>query len=130
MKVLLDVSRSPDARLVGTAARLGHGQLPFSGTLELLARIEELLEKAGPGAPSAGEAFEPADHVLVVELDDGQWLDIVSHPAGTIDDPACLELLAGVLGHQDRMIVAVSRRAGRPDGPRWSSPSAGNHMFT
>lgn len=43
MHIVLDITQSPDGRLVGTAGRRpGRPVLPFSGRLELLARVEQL----------------------------------------------------------------------------------------
>ncbi len=47
MRVTLDIARSPDGRLEGTAATETGSEHAFSGTLELLRVLEDLQ----PGAP-------------------------------------------------------------------------------
>ena len=43
VQILIDVDQAADGRLTGTAALVGEAEtLPFSGNLELLARLEEL----------------------------------------------------------------------------------------
>jgi hypothetical protein len=47
MKLILDLDHCPDGRLAGSVARPGgHALRPFSGVLELVARVEELRETA------------------------------------------------------------------------------------
>ena len=49
MQILLVVDQASDGRLTGTATLAGHdGVLPFSGKLELLARVEELSRRVHP----------------------------------------------------------------------------------
>jgi len=49
MEIRLDVNRNSDGRVTGTATAAGIDKgLPFSGNLELLARIEELSNRALP----------------------------------------------------------------------------------
>jgi hypothetical protein len=55
VQILLDVDQASDGRLTGTAMLAGHCEgLPFSGNLELLARVEELSRRARPDQ-STGE---------------------------------------------------------------------------
>jgi len=43
MQIHLDIAQAPDGRLTGTLGRAGDAcALPFSGNLELLARLEAL----------------------------------------------------------------------------------------
>jgi hypothetical protein len=59
MQILIDVSASTVGRLVGTVASAGDAEVrPFSGSLELLARIEELCR---PEPASPGDDPEPHD---------------------------------------------------------------------
>ncbi len=59
MQILIDVSASTVGRLVGTVVAAGDGEArPFSGSLELLARIEELCR---PAPASPGDEPEPQD---------------------------------------------------------------------
>lgn len=47
MKLILDLDQRPDGRLAGSVALTGHPALrPFSGVMELVARVEELRETA------------------------------------------------------------------------------------
>jgi hypothetical protein len=47
VQILLDIDQASNGRLTGTAALAGHDEeLPFSGNLELLARVEELSRRA------------------------------------------------------------------------------------
>lgn len=56
MQILLDVDQASDGRLTGTATLAGHdGVLPFSGNLELLARVEELSRRAHPDQSTGDE---------------------------------------------------------------------------
>jgi hypothetical protein len=56
VQILLDVDQASDGRLTGTAALAGHdGVLPFSGKLELLARVEELSRGAHPDHSTGDE---------------------------------------------------------------------------
>jgi hypothetical protein len=49
VQILLVVDQARDGRLTGTATLAGHdGVLPFSGKLELLARVEELSRRVHP----------------------------------------------------------------------------------
>jgi hypothetical protein len=55
VQILLDVDQASNGRLTGTAMLAGHDEgLPFSGNLELLARVEELSRRAHPDQ-SAGD---------------------------------------------------------------------------
>jgi len=52
VQILLHVDQGIDGRLTGTAKLAGiDEELPFSGNLELLARVEELSRKAHPDQP-------------------------------------------------------------------------------
>ena len=52
VQILLDVDQAEDGRLSGTATLAGNDEgLPFSGNLELLARVEELSKRADPDQP-------------------------------------------------------------------------------
>jgi hypothetical protein len=52
VQILLKVDQASDTRLTGTAALVGiDEELPFSGNLELLARVEELSRRAHPDQP-------------------------------------------------------------------------------
>jgi hypothetical protein len=54
MEILIDVDQSPQGRLTGTARLLtGTEALAFSGTLELLASVEELCRRSLPTGRSA-----------------------------------------------------------------------------
>jgi hypothetical protein len=47
MKLIIDVVQSPDGRLTGFAvAAGGQAPRPFSGAMELVARVEELCQAA------------------------------------------------------------------------------------
>jgi len=49
MEIFIDVTRSSEGRMVGTAHRPSDGShMPFSGTMELLACIEEMCTTAPP----------------------------------------------------------------------------------
>jgi hypothetical protein len=49
VQILLNVDQSSDKRLTGTVTLLeADDEFPFSGTLELLARVEELLSQTHP----------------------------------------------------------------------------------
>jgi hypothetical protein len=49
VQILINLDQSRDNRLTGTATLVGiDDELPFSGNLELLARLEELLRRAHP----------------------------------------------------------------------------------
>jgi hypothetical protein len=49
VQILLDINRGSDGRLIGTATLAGRDdELPFSGTLQLLAQVEELTRRAHP----------------------------------------------------------------------------------
>jgi hypothetical protein len=54
MQILIDVAQAGDGRLTGTATTAHDDELPFSGNLELLARIEELCRRhaASPDQPN------------------------------------------------------------------------------
>jgi hypothetical protein len=59
MEIILDVATSRGGRLSGTVTRAGQGDpLSFSGTLELFARLEQLLHEHDDGScpeiPSQG----------------------------------------------------------------------------
>jgi hypothetical protein len=58
MEIILDLAASSEGRLSGTVARVGRGDaLSFSGTLELFARLEQLLHdhsESHPDRPSQG----------------------------------------------------------------------------
>ncbi len=60
MEILIDVDQSPQGRLTGTARLLASNQaLAFSGTMELLASLEELCRgslSTGRSASSPGDA--------------------------------------------------------------------------
>jgi hypothetical protein len=57
MQILLDASQSPTGRLSGTARQAGtQHAISFSGTLELLAAIEELFRT---GTGTGGGVTEP-----------------------------------------------------------------------
>jgi hypothetical protein len=50
VQILLDIDQASDRRLTGSAALVGVDEkLPFSGNLELLARVEELSKRPHPG---------------------------------------------------------------------------------
>jgi hypothetical protein len=52
VQILLEVDQAEDGRLSGRAMLAGNDQgLSFSGKLELLARVEELSNGAGPDQP-------------------------------------------------------------------------------
>jgi hypothetical protein len=61
MEILIDVDQSPQGRLTGTARLLAAKEvLAFSGTMELLASVEELCRgtlSTGPSVSSAGDAL-------------------------------------------------------------------------
>jgi hypothetical protein len=53
VEIVLNVLRDEDGRLTGTA-RVGGDwteSLPFTGNLELLAVLERLCDRVGPGTP-------------------------------------------------------------------------------
>lgn len=55
MEILLDVTQSPEGRLTGTASLSGGAdRLPFSGTLELMARVEQLCRRDRAVTPPGG----------------------------------------------------------------------------
>jgi hypothetical protein len=60
MEILIDVDQSPQGRLTGTARLLSSPDtLAFSGTMELLASLEELCRRSlltGRPASSRGDA--------------------------------------------------------------------------
>jgi hypothetical protein len=52
VQILLDVDQAENGRLTGKAMLAGHDDgLPFSGNLELLARVEELSRRANSDQP-------------------------------------------------------------------------------
>jgi hypothetical protein len=60
MEILIDVEQSPQGRLTGTARLLADREaVTFSGTMELLASVEELCRRSlptGRPASSRGDA--------------------------------------------------------------------------
>ena len=69
MRLVLDIDEPADGRMAGFVQPAGaQGAMPFSGLLELLATIEELLLVGeGPGGldeASGGEAAAPATGAL------------------------------------------------------------------
>jgi hypothetical protein len=65
MKVIVEIAADADGRLVGVVRAAGVGDgLPFSGSMELLARLEALSEGRSNGSPdkeSPTASPEPAD---------------------------------------------------------------------
>jgi hypothetical protein len=62
MEILIDVDQSPQGRLTGTARLLAsRDALAFSGTMELLASVEELCRRSLPTESGASP-----DHVRTV----------------------------------------------------------------
>jgi hypothetical protein len=58
MQILIDVTQGSAGRLTGAIALTGDGNpLPFSGNLELLARIEDLCHRPPP--PTAADPPKP-----------------------------------------------------------------------
>jgi hypothetical protein len=65
MEIIIDVAKSRDGRLTGTAGLVeSQNDLPFTGTMELLACVEELCRRgsaadsvgSGPGRSGDGHA--------------------------------------------------------------------------
>jgi hypothetical protein len=60
MEIVIDVDQSPQGRLTGIARLLTAKEgLAFSGTMELLASVEELCRRSlstGPSVSSSGDA--------------------------------------------------------------------------
>jgi hypothetical protein len=57
MEILIDVDQSPQGRLTGTARLLASQEaLAFSGTMELLASLEELCHRSLPTGRSASSS--------------------------------------------------------------------------
>lgn len=52
----MDINRTPDGRLEGQTQAPGEPAIPFSGRLELLRAIEDVLLVAEEAAPAAGQA--------------------------------------------------------------------------
>jgi hypothetical protein len=53
MEIILNLAASPEGRLSGTVTGAAGGDpLSFSGTLELFARLEQLLSKHSPASPA------------------------------------------------------------------------------
>jgi hypothetical protein len=57
VQILLDVDQAENGRLSGKAMLAGHDEgLPFSGNLELLARVEELSRRADSDQPQGDDS--------------------------------------------------------------------------
>jgi hypothetical protein len=73
-------------------------------------RRAELIEAANSFASSTVVPLERAEYRLLVELEDGAWLNISianTHPQA-VEEPTYLDLAEGILGDEEGVVVATS----------------------